>query len=89
MLPFFTLTLPDLEARSKSYCTSCRRDKSGRIARRSSARTAFKKANPCPATGKSTGPCRGYVIDHRVPLKRGGADHSVKHAVADARGRAG
>jgi hypothetical protein len=27
-----------------------------------------------PATGLSTGACPGYVIDHVVPLKRGGAD---------------
>jgi len=34
----------------------------------------FKKANPCPATGKTYGSCRGYVVDHVMPLKRGGAD---------------
>jgi len=32
------------------------------------------KSHPCPATGKTTGACKGYVIDHVVPLKRGGAD---------------
>lgn len=51
------------------------RDASGRIARSSVVRTAFKKAQPCPATGRSTGACPGYVIDHVIPLKRGGADH--------------
>jgi hypothetical protein len=35
--------------------------------------TQFKKANPCPSTGKSSGPCPGYVIDHVIALKRGGA----------------
>ena len=34
----------------------------------------FKKANPCPGTGKTYGSCPGYVVDHVVPLKRGGAD---------------
>ena len=34
----------------------------------------FEKSNPCPATGKSSGPCKGYVIDHVVPLDCGGAD---------------
>jgi hypothetical protein len=29
---------------------------------------------PCPSTGKTTGACPGYVIDHLVPLKRDGAD---------------
>ena len=35
---------------------------------------AFEKANPCPSTGETSGACRGYVVDHVVPLKRGGAD---------------
>ena len=30
--------------------------------------------HPCPATGKSYGACKGYVIDHIKPLQRGGAD---------------
>ena len=29
---------------------------------------------PCPPTGKTSGACPGHVIDHIVPLKRGGAD---------------
>jgi hypothetical protein len=39
------------------------------------SRTEFRRENPCPATGKTTGACPGYVIDHIVPLKRGGADN--------------
>jgi hypothetical protein len=27
-----------------------------------------------PLAGETYGPCPGYVIDHVVPLKRGGAD---------------
>ena len=38
------------------------------------ARDAFKRAHPCPSTGKKTGACPGYVIDHIKPLKRAGAD---------------
>lgn len=34
----------------------------------------FQKLHPCPATGKRTGPCPGWQIDHRIPLKCGGAD---------------
>jgi hypothetical protein len=34
----------------------------------------FQKAHQCPSTHKTTGACPGYVIDHVVPLKRGGAD---------------
>lgn len=34
----------------------------------------FKKHNPCPSTLKPRGACPGYVIDHVIALKRGGAD---------------
>ncbi len=50
------------------------RDSRGRIKRSASAKNRFKKENPCPSTGGSSGPCPGYVIDHVVPLKRGGKD---------------
>lgn len=35
----------------------------------------FRKANPCPATGKAKGACPGYVVDHIKPLCAGGRDH--------------
>lgn len=34
----------------------------------------FRKAHPCPATGKIKGACPGWQIDHIVPLCAGGAD---------------
>jgi len=52
-----------------------KRDSHGRIARSPQAKSDFKKSHPCPATGKSSGACPGYVIDHVKPLKRGGSDH--------------
>jgi len=42
--------------------------------RSSQAKRAFKKENPCPATGFSKGSCPGYHIDHIVPLHKGGTD---------------
>ena len=42
--------------------------------RSAAARRAFKHDNPCPATGNSTGPCPGYIIDHVMPLACGGED---------------
>ena len=54
--------------------TGVKRDSHGRIARSQKAKDDFKKQHPCPATGKSTGPCKGYVIDHVQALKHGGAD---------------
>jgi hypothetical protein len=54
--------------RRSDYCTTCKRDKSGSIARSSSAKSQFKKESGYPKGRK------GYVIDHVVPLKKGGAD---------------
>lgn len=42
--------------------------------RSTAARRAFQESHPCPATGKTAGTCPGYVVDHIVPLKRGGSD---------------
>jgi hypothetical protein len=60
--------------RSTAYCASCERDSRGRIVRSEPARATFQRLNPCPATGKATGRCPGYVLDHIVPLKKGGLD---------------
>jgi len=35
---------------------------------------AFRHAHPCPSTGKRTGACPGWQIDHIKPLCAGGAD---------------
>jgi len=57
-----------------NYCVTCERTPAGRIRRSSTARRTFERLQPCPSTGAETGSCPGYVIDHIVPLKRGGAD---------------
>ena len=62
-------------ARSTSTrCTTCERDANGRIKRNPTARRAFQRSHPCPSTGRTIGACPGYIVDHVVPLKRGGAD---------------
>src|SRR2546427_4096060 len=53
---------------------SVTRDSHGRIKRSETAKRDFEHRHPCPSTGKTSGTCPGYVIDHVVPLKRGGAD---------------
>ena len=53
------------------------RDAHGRIERSQTARAAFKREHPCPATQQPTGPCPGYIIDHVIALKRGGPDTSA------------
>jgi hypothetical protein len=61
LLPALTLSLGTPPAEAKTP-------------RSSSAKTSFKKMQPCPATGSSKGRCPGYVIDHVLPLACGGAD---------------
>jgi hypothetical protein len=57
-----------------SKCVSCIRNTQGKIARSSTAKHQFEKSHPCPSTGRSSGACPDYVVDHKTPLKRGGAD---------------
>jgi hypothetical protein len=50
---------------------------SGAIAktpRSQAARLAFVRANACPATGLHKLPCKGFIIDHRIALCKGGLD---------------
>ena len=50
------------------------RNVDGRIERSGAAKDAFKRQQPCPSTGRGSGACPGYVIDHVKPLECGGAD---------------
>ena len=59
---------------SKTRCSSCTRDSRGRIKRNPQAKNQFRRGHPCPATGRTSGHCPGYVIDHVRALKHGGAD---------------
>lgn len=60
--------------RSTLTYRSGRRDSHGRIKRSSAAKGSFKRQHPCPSTGRRTGACPGYVIDHVRALECGGAD---------------
>ena len=42
--------------------------------RSSQAKSEFVRTHPCPSTGKTSGSCKGYVVDHVVPLESGGVD---------------
>jgi hypothetical protein len=50
------------------------RDSHGKIKRSAKAKDDFHHAHPCPATGRTSGACSGYVIDHVQALKHGGTD---------------
>jgi hypothetical protein len=49
-------------------------DRHGKIKRSAAAKAAFERQSPCPSTGKTSGRCPGYVVDHVNPLECGGAD---------------
>jgi 5-methylcytosine-specific restriction endonuclease McrA len=59
---------------SSSYATTTSYSSGTKGKRSSSARSAFRRNHPCPATGKTSGACPGYHVDHVVPLACGGAD---------------
>jgi hypothetical protein len=50
------------------------RNRHGRIRRSAAAKHSFERQQPCPSTGRSSGRCPGYVVDHVKPLECGGAD---------------
>lgn len=62
------------QAYNSNYCKTCERDSQGHIKRSQEAKQEFKRQHPCPVNGSTKGHCEGYIIDHIVPLKRGGAD---------------
>jgi len=57
-----------------SFHPSVQRDSHGKIKRSHSAKAAFERRLPCPSTGRTSGRCPGYVVDHVKPLECGGAD---------------
>src|SRR5438309_1810962 len=88
LLPALLLTISPMLARSSSShstahakssttsskCASCARTSDGKIKRSTTAKRSFERSNPCPANRKTSGGCPGYVVDHKIPLKRGGPD---------------
>ena len=79
-------------ARSRSSHTSTMHQRSHehRIKRDPAQRRAFVRQHPCPSTGRTSGACPGYVVDHVKALKRGGADRPSNMAwqtTADAKAK--
>lgn len=63
-------------------CADCERDAKGRIKRSAAATHEFRRANPCPATGRTTGACPGCQIGRRVPPQQGRRRRPRQYAVA-------
>jgi hypothetical protein len=59
---------------TRSTRTRTARTKTAKTHRSRQARADFMKQHPCPATGRTSGACKGYVVDHVKPLACGGAD---------------
>lgn len=55
-------------------CPAIERDDAGRIVRSATVLRQFQEIHPCPVTGGTVGPCKGWSIDHVIPLACGGCD---------------
>jgi hypothetical protein len=71
LLAALLLLAPEADARCRSAHP---RPGSTCLIRDPAQRRAFQRTHPCPSTGRKSGACPGYVVDHMKPLKRGGAD---------------
>jgi hypothetical protein len=61
-------------AQGYQFNSTVQRDRNGRIKRNAGAKHTFEREHPCPSTGRTSGSCPGYVVDHVNPLECGGAD---------------
>lgn len=79
IIPMVVIALCAFEAKADAlqetrYVTEIKRDAKGQIIRRADVLAAFKRIHPCPSTGSSTGACRGWQMNHVIPLACGGTD---------------
>lgn len=65
---------PTVEERYCSEPAQVQRNPDGKIARSRAVLAFFRARHPCPVTGKITGACAGWAVDHIVPLECGGCD---------------
>lgn len=56
------------------YCGEPARTPTGRIKRNRAELRAFAKVFPCPSTLEPLPSCKGWAIDHVIPLASGGCD---------------
>jgi hypothetical protein len=81
---------PDYLADGITPHPSVRYNKHGKIKRSHAAKASFELQHPCPSTGKTTGRCPGYVVDHVQALECGGPDNSSNmqwQTTADAKAK--
>jgi len=56
------------------YVSKVVRNSDGSIHRRADVVAAFKRIHPCPSTGRTSGACPGWAVDHVLPLSNGYCD---------------
>lgn len=66
-----TMLSPTEEIR---YCGPPPRDANGVIIRRTDVPRAFRRIHACPSTGRFSGACPNWSMDHVWPLACGGCD---------------
>lgn len=54
-----------------------KREADGTIKRSAASLYQFRKDHPCPGTGRVSGACPGWEVDHVIPLACGGADATL------------
>lgn len=59
---------------SATYAFAIESDEPATAKRSPATKAEFRKLNPCPATGKKTGACPGWQVDHKEALVCGGRD---------------
>lgn len=74
ILLMMALSIRPVHAEDLRFCNTIVRDANGRIHRSSAVIAAFRRDHPCPSTGLTTGPCKGWAIDHVIPLASCGCD---------------
>jgi hypothetical protein len=73
-LPLYPVHSGTLRDHDPRVCWTVKRDASGKIVRSTMSRYLFQKTYPCPSTGRATGACPGWNVDHVIPLACGGCD---------------
>jgi hypothetical protein len=63
-----------LIAAAFAVCVALPGSVSAKQPRLASVKREFQLTHPCPATGRTSGACPGYVKDHVLPLACGGSD---------------
>jgi len=78
------------ELKNKAKGKELTEKQKNQVVRSPAARREFVQQHPCPAAGKPTGACPGYVVDHVKALACGGADSPSNmewQTVADAKAK--